>query len=262
MNLDGRVALVTGGGGARGIGEAVCIKLAERGALVAVSDVDFASAQSVAEGLSARGLCAKAFQHNVADSKDAQRVVSEVEAQLGDIDILVNNAGVSRAVNFLELEEAEWNRVLNINLGGVFLTCKAVLPGMVARGKGRVINMSSILGKQGLPRLAAYSASKFAILGLTQTLAAEMARHGITVNAVCPGTVETPLHEGLVNDLLAAPGGPGSRKDIDAWMKSQIPLGHPQTAEDIAEMVAFLASDGARNITAASFHVDGGLMPR
>ena len=251
MELDGRVALVTGGGGARGIGEAVCTKLAERGALVAVSDVNFAG-----------GFRAKPFEHNVAHWEDAKRVVGDVEAQLGEIDILVNNAGVSRAVNFLELEEAEWNRVLSINLGGVFLTCKAVLPGMVARGKGRVFNMSSIVGKQGLPRLAAYCASKFAILGLTQTLAAEMARHGITVNAVCPGTVETPLHDGLVNDLLAAPGGPSSRKDIDAWMKSQIPLGHPQTAEDVAEMVAFLASDGARNITAASFHVDGGLMPR
>ncbi len=205
---------------------------------------------------------AKAFEHNVAHWKDAKRVVSEVETQLGGIDILVNNAGVSRAVNFLELEEAEWNRVLRINLGGVFLACKAVLPGMVARGKGRVINMSSIVGKQGMPRLAASSASKFAILGLTQTLAAEMARHGITVNAVCPGTVETPLHDALVSDLLAAPGGPGSRKEIDAWMKSQIPLGHPQTAEDVAEMVGFLASDAARNITAASFHVDGGLMPR
>jgi meso-butanediol dehydrogenase/(S,S)-butanediol dehydrogenase/diacetyl reductase len=262
MELDKRVALVTGGGGARGIGEAVCAKLAAQGALIAVSDVDIAGARSVADRLNTQGFRARAFEHDVASWEDAKRVVRDVEAQLGSIEILVNNAGVSRAVDFLDLEEAEWNRILNINVGGVFLTCKATLPGMVARGKGRVINMSSILGKQGLPRLAAYSASKFAILGLTQSLAAEMARHGITVNAVCPGTIETPLHEGLVKDLLGASDDPSSRKELDASMRSQLPLGRPQTTDDVAEMVAFLVSDRACNITAASFHVDGGLMPR
>jgi NAD(P)-dependent dehydrogenase (short-subunit alcohol dehydrogenase family) len=261
-DLSGRVALVTGGGGAGGIGEAVCIRLAEYGASVAVADVDTAGAHAVAEALTNRGLLAQAFQHDVSHGDQATRVVAEVERRFGAIDILVNNAGVSHAAKFLDLEEQEWDRVIRINLGGVFFTCKAILPGMVARKSGRVINMASIVGKQGLAGLAAYGASKFAIIGLTQTLAAELAQYDITVNAVCPGVVETPLHDGLVRDLIMGPGGPADRAQADAWTKSQIPLGRPQLAIDVAEMVAFLASDLARNMTAGSYHVDGGLMPR
>jgi NAD(P)-dependent dehydrogenase (short-subunit alcohol dehydrogenase family) len=155
-----------------------------------------------------------------------------------------------------------WDRVLGTNLKGVFLTSKAVLPDMVERRCGRVINLSSIVGKLGMARLAAYSASKSAIIGLTQALAAEFACHDITVNCVCPGVVETPLHNSLVNQLVEGPGGPSSREAANEWMKNQIPLGRPQLTVDVAEMVAFLASDLARNMTAASYHVDGGLMPR
>ncbi len=262
-DFSGKVALVTGGGGARGIGEAICTKLAEYGAAVAVTDVNFSGAQTVAADLSRRGFRALPFEHDVTSWDQSQRVANDVALQLGGIDILVNNAGVSAAVNFLELSEAEWNRVLGINLGGVFNTCRAVLPAMVSRGKGgRVINIASIAAKVAMPGLAAYCTSKFAILGLTQAIASEMARYDITVNTVCPGVVETPLHDKLMENMIASGVGPTSVEDVAKWMNNRMPLGRPQTAADVAEMVAFLASDNGRNLTAASYHVDGGLVPR
>jgi len=258
-DLSGKIALVTGGG--RGMGEAIAVKLAEYGATVAVTDFDLDSAGAVAEAIVARGLKASAWRYDVSSGDDARRVVGAVEAQLGGIDILVNNAGVSRLVQFLDLDEAEWDRLMNINLKGVFLSCSTVLPGMVARGYGRIVNLGSILSKIGEENFSHYSASKFAVLGLTQAIAAEMAKHGITANTVCPGIVYTPLWDGLFKQAVDSKAFE-EEAAVREFIRNKIPLGRPQPPEDIAEMVAFLASDLARNITGASFHVDGGMQPR
>src|SRR5439155_22435523 len=161
-----------------------------------------------------------------------------------------------------DLPEAEWDRVVTVNLKGVFTTCRAVLPGMVERRSGRVVNIASILGKTGEQGFAHYSASKFGVIGLTQTIAAEMAAHGITVNSVCPGIVDTPMWADLYKDALAQSDQFSSEDDVRAFVVGRIPLGRTQPAEDIAEMVAVLASDLGRNMTGGSYHVDGGMVPR
>jgi NAD(P)-dependent dehydrogenase (short-subunit alcohol dehydrogenase family) len=255
-DLSGTVALVTGG--AQGMGRAICHKLAEYGAAVAVTDADLDGAKATSVELSG----GQAFHYDVTSWDGAQRVVRDVEAALGPIGVLVNNAGVSRRVEFLELPEAEWDRVVTVNLKGVYNTCRAVLPGMVERRSGRVVNIASILGKTGEEGFAHYAASKFGVIGLTQTIAAEMAPYGITVNSVCPGIVDTPMWADLYQDALAQSDQFSSEDDVRAFVVSRIPLGRTQPAEDIAEMVAFLASDLGRNMTGGSYHVDGGMVPR
>jgi NAD(P)-dependent dehydrogenase (short-subunit alcohol dehydrogenase family) len=255
-DFSGTVALVTGG--AQGMGRAICQKLAEYGASVAVTDADLDGAKATADELSA-GL---AFHYDVTSWDGARQVVRDVEGELGPIGVLVNNAGVSRRVVFLDLPEAEWDRVVAVNLKGVFNTCRAVLPGMVERRSGRVVNIASILGKTGEEGFAHYAASKFGVIGLTQTVAAEMAPYGITANAVCPGIVDTPMWADLYKDALAQSDMFSSEDDVRAFVVSRIPLGRTQPAEDIAEMVAFLASDLGRNMTGGSYHVDGGMVPR
>jgi NAD(P)-dependent dehydrogenase (short-subunit alcohol dehydrogenase family) len=259
-SLQGKVALVTGAG--RGMGAVIASKLAEYGATVAVSDADSAAAKAVSAKLNDGGLTTRAYEYDVRRWEAAQRIAAAVDSDLGGVDILVNNAGVSKIVPFLDLDEAEWDRLMNINLKGVFLTCRAVLPGMVKRKRGgRVINMGSVLSKLGEANFAHYAASKFGVLGLTQTISAEMARHGITANTVCPGIVITPLWEDLFKQAVDSKAfeDEGAVRD---FLDSRIPLGRPQPAEDVAEMVAYLASDLARNITGGSFHVDGGMQPR
>jgi len=257
--LDKHVALVTGAG--RGMGAAIAAQLAESGAIVAVTDTDLATAQQVAAALSQRGFPAAAYALDVTSASSAKEVAQAIEKTLGPIGILVNNAGVSRLVPFLEIDEREWDRVMNINLKGVFLTCRAVLPGMIERRSGRIINMGSVLSKIGEANFAHYSASKFGVLGLTQSIAAEVAKYNVTVNTVCPGIVYTPLWDDLFRQAVETKAVK-DESELRDFLSGKIPLGRPQTPEDVAEMVAFLASDRARNITGASFHVDGGLQPR
>jgi meso-butanediol dehydrogenase/(S,S)-butanediol dehydrogenase/diacetyl reductase len=260
QNLTGKVALVTGG--ARGIGDTISTKLAEYGSVVAVSDLGLDGAQTVADKINAQGGKSRGYEFNVTDWDAAQDVVTQVENDLGPIAILVNNAGLSSVVPFLELEEDEWDRVLAVNLKGTFITCRAVLPRMVAHGHGRVVNMSSILGKSGEANFVHYSASKAGVIGLSQALAAEMAPHGITVNSVCPGIVDTPMWTDLYTEAVASSDRFSTEQDVRNFVLSRIPLGRTQTPEDIAEMVAYLVSDLARNMTGGSYHVDGGMQPR
>jgi meso-butanediol dehydrogenase / (S,S)-butanediol dehydrogenase / diacetyl reductase len=255
----GRVALITGAG--RGMGAAIASKLAQEGAAVAVTDAQLSAAQGVADGLRARGFRAEALSFDVTNWNAAQTVVKETEARLGPVSVLVCNAGVSRSVPILDLEESEWDRVLGINLKGVYLSCRAVLPGMAARRYGRIVNMGSVLSKFGEASFSHYSASKFGVLGLTQAIAAEMAPFDITANTVCPGIVYTALWDGLFQDAVASEVF-ASDVEFREFLNTKIPLGRPQSPDDVAEMVAFLASDRARNITGASFHVDGGMQPR
>lgn len=258
--LAGKIALVTGAG--RGMGAAISRKLAERGATVAVTDADLGAAENVVAALVGAGLKASAYRYDVTKWEEARSIAAAVESDCGGTDILVNNAGVSRLVTFLEIDEAEWDRTMNINLKGVYLTCRAVLPGMIQRKRGgRVINIGSIMSKQGEANFSHYAASKFAVLGLTQAIAQEMAKHDITANTVCPGVVYTPLWDDLFKEAIATKQF-ASEEAVRQFIGNRIPLGRPQRPEDIAEMVAYLASDRAQNVTGASFHVDGGLVPR
>jgi len=254
MELNGKVAIVTGGGS--GIGAEIARQLAGAGAAVVISDIDVDAAEAVQAAIIAQGRKAIAIEHDVTSAASAAALVAKAEADLGPIDILVNNAGVSGNAPFLELTEAEWDRVLNINLKGHFLTARAVLPTMVARSYGRVINMSSICGKQGFPNIAHYCSSKFAIIGFTQSLAKEFAPLGITVNAICPGIVDTPINQHVITRIA---GDAGLSRE-SAWLDlvSNIPQGHPQTCLDVARMALYLASDWAANMTGGSYHVDGG----
>lgn len=254
--LKDKVALVTGGGA--GIGEAICTVLASYGAKVAVSDIDPAAAERVVARIRAEGGQAQAYRHDVCSWSSAFAVVDEVTKSLGPVDVLVNNAGVSKRMPLLEMSEAEWDRVLDINLKGQFLAIRAVAPSMLERREGRIINLSSVTGKQGFANFSHYCTSKFGVLGMTQSLAAEFAPHNVTVNAVCPGIVRTPLHEGILVDMAK-----GNNTSLEkAWedFVGMIPMKRRQEPEEIAEMVAYLASDAARNMTGGSYHVDGGFV--
>jgi NAD(P)-dependent dehydrogenase (short-subunit alcohol dehydrogenase family) len=249
-SLEERVALVTGAGS--GIGRGIASVLARQGATLVLTDLDEARASAVAGELGATAL-----RHDVTSWASCRAVVDHTLKSHGQIDILVNNAGVSRSVPFHELDEAEWDRVLGVNLKGVFLTTRAVVPHMMERRRGSIISISSMVGKEAIPLFVHYSASKFAVIGLTQGLAKEMAPYGVRVNAVCPGVVRTPLWEPLLEQLSATKG---ITRD-QAWQEfvDGIPLGRPQEPEDIGEAVAFLASERARNMTGQGINVTGGM---
>lgn len=257
-DLTGRTAIVTGGGS--GIGAATAAMLATYGAQVAVGDISLEAGAATVARITDAGGAALAVEHDVRSLASGQDLVATVERELGPVDILVNNAGVSRRVPFLELDEAEWDRLMDINVKGVLFTTQAVLPGMIERGWGRVVNMSSVVGKEAYPGFLHYCTSKFAIIGMTQGIAKEFATTGVTVNAVCPGIVETPLHDRVVEQM--AEGAGVSRETAWENFLGSVPMGRPQTADDVAEMIAFLASDKARNITGSAFNVSGGMEVR
>lgn len=251
-HLEGEVALITGG--ASGIGAGVAEVFAREGAHVAIGDVDLDAATALASKLSDQGVRAIGVRLDVTSRDEIDAAVRVIEGDLGAIDILVNNAGISTVRSFLDIDDHDWDSMMNVNLKGVLLVTQRVLPGMLSRKSGRIINISSMAGKQGLPRLAHYCATKFGVIGLTQSLAFETAPFNVTVNAVCPGVVRTPLWDdsakGILNDLDGENGW-------EAFV-SGIPLGRPQTPEDMAEACLFFASEAASNITGESMNVSGG----
>jgi NAD(P)-dependent dehydrogenase (short-subunit alcohol dehydrogenase family) len=248
--LAGKVVLITGAGS--GIGRGIASVLAREGADLVLADVNLASAKRGAAELGA-----SAIEHDVTSWDSCQQIVSQVLAEKGRIDVLVNNAGVSKSVPFHELDEAEWDRVNDVNAKGVFLTTRAVVPHMIERRSGSIISISSMVGKEAIPLFVHYCASKFAVIGLTQGLAKELAPYDIRVNAVCPGVVRTPLWEPLLNQLSDTKGI--SRDEAWQGFVDGIPLGRPQEPEDVGEVVAFLASDRARNMTGQGVNVTGGM---
>jgi NAD(P)-dependent dehydrogenase (short-subunit alcohol dehydrogenase family) len=246
------VAVITGG--AAGIGYAIASRLARAGYDVAVADIDSAGADRAAEELRGLGRKAMAVCGDVGDRADAFRMMQTVARDLGDVDLLVNNAGIARLGPLASFPEADWREIFRVNVDGVFFCCQAVLPRMMARRRGNIVSISSWNGKLGAPNFGAYSATKAAVISLTQALAREVASYGIRVNAVCPGIVAgTPMRKEVERQGQTFGLPPSSER------AKTIPLGRLGTPEDIANMVAFLASDGAAYMTGQAVNVTGGL---
>jgi NAD(P)-dependent dehydrogenase (short-subunit alcohol dehydrogenase family) len=237
VKLSGRTAIVTGA--SRGIGRSVALRFAQEGARVALVARSEKGLLETAGLLRRNGAKCVAFPTDITEPTAAQECVARAEKELGPVDILVNNAGVFLWKPFLESTPEEWNTVLSTNLTGAANFCRAVLPGMVSRGRGRIVNVASIHGMRGDANLAAHSAAKFGLIGLTQSLAREFREANIAINAVCPGTVENKVDE-------------TGREDRRA------PLAEKLWPRDVARAVLFLASDDAAAITGATLEVLGG----
>jgi 2-hydroxycyclohexanecarboxyl-CoA dehydrogenase len=250
MKLRGKTALVTGGG--RGIGRAIAFGLAEEGAQVAVVDILRDNAESVRREIEALGAKGLALEADLTRRAEVTRAVEDTVAQWGQIDVLVNNAGWDRLEPFLESEEETWDRIIAINFKAVLYVCKAVLPHMVERGGGKVVNIASDAGRVGSMGEAVYAGTKGAIIAFSKTLAREMARHRITVNVVCPGLTETPLLQGIRQQ------SPKTERVIDAVTRA-IPLGRVGQPEDVAGAAVYLASPAADYVTGQTLSVSGGL---
>ena len=245
MSLKGKVALVTGG--SRGIGRAVCLELARQGADVAVNYAgNEAAAQETAQACRELGVRAVVLRADVADAAACDAMVAQVLEQLGRLDILVNNAGITRDGLMLRMPEADWDAVLDTNLKGAFHCMRASYKTMMRQKSGRVVNISSVVGLRGNAGQTNYSASKAGLIGLSKSLAKELASRGVTVNAVAPGFIET--------DMTAAM--PQAAKDA---MMPTIPMQRLGAPEDVAKAVAFLASDEAAYVTGQVLAVDGGM---
>jgi 3-oxoacyl-[acyl-carrier protein] reductase len=243
MDLSNRVAIVTGSG--QGIGRAIALKLAEVGAIVVVNDVG-ETAQGVAEEIRAMNRQSLAILADVSLSSDVARLVEETVATFGRIDILVNNAGITRDQLVVRMSDEEWDRVLNVNLKSVFLCTRAVLRHMIKQRWGRIISIASIVGVVGNPGQANYASAKAGIIGFSRTIAREVASRGITANAIAPGFIDTDMTQRLEENR---------RQEL----MERIPLGYLGSPRDVAEAVAFLASEEARYITGQVLGVDGGM---
>jgi 2-hydroxycyclohexanecarboxyl-CoA dehydrogenase len=245
-----RVALVTGGAG--GIGRAIAVALAADGRAVLVADLQAAAATEAAGEVEARGGRAIGVELDVTDSRSVAAALDSAVEQLGPVDILVNNAGWDELHPFLETDEEFWDRVIDVNFKGCLRLTRAVVPGMVERGFGRVVNIGSDAGRVGSSLESVYSGAKGAVIAFTKTLAREVARQGVTANTVCPGPTRTPML-----DQMAGEGERGE-KLIDSLTRA-VPMRRLGEPDDVAAAVAFLASDSAGYVTGQTLSVSGGL---
>jgi NAD(P)-dependent dehydrogenase (short-subunit alcohol dehydrogenase family) len=245
FRLDGKVALVTGG--ARGLGRTMATALAQVGADIAISGRSVDACRETAHAITAEtGRRARGFAADVTKLADVERLVTEVEAELGPVDVLVNNAGINIRGPIQQLSEADWDAVIDTNLKGPFLCARAFGPRMVARGWGRVVNLASVLGAIALPGRAPYCSSKSGIMSLTRVLALEWAGTGVTANAICPGAFATEMNRTLLDD-------PVKYKEFVA----QIPMGRWGELDELTGVVVFLASGASSYVTGTSIFVDG-----
>ena len=242
--LDGKTAIVTGG--TRGIGAAVAALLAEHGAAVVVSGRDAARLQHAVQELEERGASVHGVVADAAKREDADRLVEAAKERYGRLDLLVNNAGITRDGLLIRMKDDDWDRVMEVNLRGAFLMTRAAAKLMVRQRSGRIINIASTAGAMGSPGQANYSAAKAGLIGFTKATARELAHWGVLVNAVAPGLIET--------DMAAAI--PAAAREA---LLEQVPLKRIGSAREVAEMVGFLAGDGAAYVTGQVFHVNGGL---
>jgi 2-hydroxycyclohexanecarboxyl-CoA dehydrogenase len=245
-----KTVLVTGGGG--GIGGATCRRFAAEGARVAVCDLNPDAAEAVAAAIRAAGGQAQAFRCDITDRASVNAAVAALEQQLGPVDVLVNNAGWDVFKPFTKTEPAEWDKLIAINLTGALHMHHAVLPGMAARKAGRIVNIASDAARVGSSGEAVYAACKGGIVAFSKTMAREHARHGITVNVVCPGPTDTALFDGYKQ------GAGNPEKLLEAFTRS-IPLGRIGQPDDLPGAILFFASDDASYITGQVISVSGGL---
>ena len=254
MRLEGKVALVTGGG--RGIGRAIALALARAGADVAVTARSVAEIEAVAREIRALGRKAAALPADVGDRLQVDASVETAGQRLGPVQILVNNAGMAVSAKLGDIDDPLWDRHLRVNLTGAFYASRAALPGMLAAGWGRIVNVASVAGRQGYPYVAAYVASKHGLLGLTRALALEVVQTGITVNAICPGYVATDLTWESARRIQAKTG-----RSYDEAVQSLAAFS-PQRRliepEEVAAIAVYLASEEARGVTGQAWNVDGG----
>jgi NAD(P)-dependent dehydrogenase (short-subunit alcohol dehydrogenase family) len=249
LSLESRVAIVTGG--ASGIGRGIALRLAELGCAVAVLDKNGEGATSTANAISQNGGRALTLACDVTSREDCRRAVEQTVAAFGHVDILCNNAGIVVRKDVAALQEDEWDAVLDVTLKGVYLLSHEVLPHMIRRGRGVIINTGSGWSLKGGPKAAAYCAAKAGVLNLTRAMAIDYGKNNVRVNCVCPGDVETPMLAGECRQL-------GAERDEFMREAANRPLGRVGTPEDVADAVLFLASDMALWITGACLVVDGG----
>jgi len=249
--LRGRVAVITGAGS--GLGRATAQLFAAEGAAVACVDQSSAASHSTAAAITASGGRALPLEADVTSATDLARVVEATEHELGPIDVSFANAGIAGTGAAGDVDEAAWARVIAVNLTGVWLTSRAVLPGMVARGRGSVIHQASAAGIVGVPGIAPYAAAKAGVIGLTRQMAADYSPKGIRVNAIAPGTVPTPLVRATYD------AGGGLATNDDEAVRRKFPLGRLGEPGDIASAALYLASDDSNWVTGTVLTVDGGM---
>jgi 3-oxoacyl-[acyl-carrier protein] reductase len=245
LDLTDRIALVTGSG--KGIGRAIATTLASAGAAVVINDVNQADADEAVSLIEASGGKATALLADVSNAADVERMVKEATDAYGRVDILVNNAGITRDALLPRMKDEDFDKVVQINMRSVYLCSKAVVRAMMKQRFGRIINIASVVGLMGNAGQVNYAASKAGILGITRSVAREVASRSITVNAIAPGFIETDLTH-ILSD------------EVKKHILGSIPLGHMGKPQDIANMVCFLASDAAAYITGQTFTVDGGMV--
>ncbi|AJX31767.1 short chain dehydrogenase family protein [Burkholderia oklahomensis C6786] len=250
--MEGQVAVVTGG--ARGIGRGIALSLAAAGADILLADLLDDALEATARDVRALGRRAATLKVDVVQEAQVEAMIAHTIDALGGLDILVNCAGVISIRPVAELTERDWDFVMDVNAKGTFLGCRAALPHLKAQQRGRIINVASIAGKEGFPNLAHYSASKFAVVGFTNALAKELARDGVTVNAICPGIVRTYMWDRLSDEWKQA-----GESVEQSWQRHQltlIPQGRAQTPEDMGRLAVFFAT--MDNVTGQAVNVDGG----
>ena len=245
MRLPGRIAAITGG--ALGIGRATALLFAAEGATVALGDVETGGAETVVKEITERGGRAIAMGVDVGDAAQVQAFVDRIVAEFGRLDVMFANAGIAHSAPFLDHPESQWHRVLRVNLTGVFLCCQTAARQMVEQGGGRIIATASINGFRGVENLVGYNVAKAGVIELTKTMAVELARHHITVNAIAPAQIDTRLTRGLPEEARAR-------------RVARIPMGRFGEVDEVARAALFLASDDASYVTGHTLAVDGGYL--